>query len=1182
MSNLGRMKKKLFLSLIMILAFAYNIAYAASCSSCGRSLSQSGSVASVSDTQHRIAYRCTNISCPRYGSILNIIESHIISATTVAPTCTSSGHTTKRCARCNYSKTEYTNPLGHSFGSYTSVNSSYHTRTCNRCGQSKTESHIFDNSTGQCTICYYKNYVVKLPTTKTFQYNGYSRTVMTVNYGYTYTGIKSATNSGNYSLTMTLKSGYRWSDGSYSKKTINWSITPLNITIKAKPRIVELGSEPNWGIDNVYAEGLVGTDELADITIIPSISTSSVGTGVITPSNGLITRNGTNITSNYAITYEEAVYMVHNTEISNLELNVVPKMTIDITNAETQITIQPHDCNNYSYDIFDSSFHYKVCKLCHDAFEKYKEAEFVSDDYIWPIEGSEIVNDLGGYGGKIIVLKNSYVAHALPTSSSDSNHWKWSGGGKKDCATSNHLYKFCTYDCGYSYLVPDSESGKSAHTATIYSDDRTVTHGAAHLYWHRNCCSKCGKRNFTSEDTSCYKSKTDKKNKVRIKCNNLGKCYLCGYEYTVKYHYVPMNKSNNTGRCKYCNTLYVFLDENGNPNDTLSVSKTSDTKRKITFNTTLRYAPIESEGRSLTSCSIHSTARKYALNNVEDFAMTPTINNKKVKLVGTYEYSDYHVEVKNGVSVRFHEVLSNGQKICFNYETSKYGKQLQREYTAPVFNRVSGDSILNYEGWSTKKEFTIEGTENYCSKITLSMEDLSATEDNKYILDSIKRPVNSKKWTYVFSPNIAAGVEGKHFVLSVADTLSNTKTYDLFVNKIDSVAPKIKTDSTSIEPVDPVIGLSGDLSGDSSGDYDPSEDDGEYYEEENSGDINGTPLDDTVETGYIRTAKEWSHSKHIQIAATDEGIRVAEIKLQDVGGIQDDYGVTSLSLDDSNEIQYIRDYEFVGDVKGYKLLSVGSKDPLGNSTSSYIKIFNIDNTSPVISDVAFDIQTNKLTANIMDGGSGVKSIGLVTGDRDFDYPNRYINAVNNEVSSTNLWYKLQSLYQNDYGEIVDPATYSGDVIECGIQSDSYEFNITSNGTYYIVTEDYAGNRAYEMIDVTEIDDIPPTGDLIIPNTRGNIMTGKEYINKLDVTLRITAEDDNSGVDKIALVNENEIPDSLDDIEWIDWENNPSVFTNFSGDSVKERAWRLSGGEGVKVIYMMIKDKAGNTTVSFVQ
>ena len=226
MSNLGRMKKIVFIFLIMIFVFAFNIAYAATCSICGSSMYQSSLAQSISDTQHRTLYRCTNTSCSRYGMTISKIESHIITTTSASPTCTSSGYTTKKCSKCNYTKTEYTNPLGHSFGPATSANSSYHKRTCNRCGQTKTESHSFNSSTGKCTICNYQNYVVKLPTTKSFQYNGNSRTVMTANYGYTYTGTKTATNCGNYSLTMTLKSGYRWSDGSNSKKTINWSITP--------------------------------------------------------------------------------------------------------------------------------------------------------------------------------------------------------------------------------------------------------------------------------------------------------------------------------------------------------------------------------------------------------------------------------------------------------------------------------------------------------------------------------------------------------------------------------------------------------------------------------------------------------------------------------------------------------------------------------------------------------------------------------------------------------------------------------------------------------------------------------------------------------------------------------------------------------------------------------------------
>ncbi len=1067
---------------------------------------------------------------------------------------------TKRCVNCSYSGI-----FSHNINKITQYNSVSHKKSCD-CGYYITESHVDSDHDYQCDICKYK-LIVAIPVTTSFVYSGSTKTVMDLNV-ITYTGTASATNVGNYTLNATPVDGYKWSDDTTTSKTITWSITPKPITIKAKARMVEIGSSPSWGVDNVLVEYLAGSDVLSSITVTPSISTASVGYGTITPSNAVITKNNTNVNSNYSITYESAVFIVNNTEINDLELSVIPTTVVDITSAETDNMVPDHDCNNYSYDIFDAEYHYKVCRLCHEAFEKYKAANGSISGFVLPSNGSEIVNDIEGH--PIIVLKNSHVAHNLPTSSSDSEHWKWSGGGKNDCATTNHLYKFCTYDCGYSYLVPDTESGKAAHTATVYSSGKTVEHGANYLYWHRNCCSKCGKRNFNNADTNCYKSKSDKNNKIRIKCDNLGKCYLCGYNYTTKIHYVKFSETNKTGRCRYCNALYVNLDENGNSDETIVVSSTGNKKRKITFNATLRYAPISSEGRSLSGSCIWSSAKKYALDNKETFSMTPTINNKIIKLVGTYEYSNYHIEVRNNVDVMFEENLANGAQVTFRYALSGYDLQLRREENEPVFAHVSGDSALTYNGWTTKMNYRIDGTEDYCSKVSLSMNDPSASGDAQIILDGVKLPVNSNAWLYEFSPKIAVGVEGKHFLLKVQDSLENVGIYDLFASKIDSISPVVMTNS-EIEEVEPIdIGdASGDVSGDFSGDAQNEPD--EEGEEESSGEYGGMPIDDSIDTGYITTTKEWSKSKQVQVLAADEGIQIAEMRLQDIDGVQDNYGVTTLALDNSN-IQYIRDYEFVGTVRGHKLISVGSKDPLGNSTSTYVKVYNVDSVAPSFSgDTTISASDGTFNLTIKDEYSGLKYFGIVESlneelDENSVYPTTYASTLGvTQAVEDNKWFQAP-LYVGDSSNEYN--------VSHGTNVGQYTFYVRDNGRHYIVMEDYVGNRSYQEVMITGIDYNPPKGSISIKETI-DIGNDIQAVDTQNVKLIINATDD-YGVDKVLVVNENNTG-TISSGDWIDWMS-ASALTG-SGDT-KEMDWTLSSGSGYKTVYLIVKDVNGNTTAQF--
>ncbi|MDO4459506.1 MAG: transglutaminase-like domain-containing protein [Clostridia bacterium] len=71
---------------------------------------------------------------------------------------------------------------------------------------------------------------VSAPSGKNFTYNGTTRTGVSSGTGYTLGGTFSAKNAGTYTATAKLNSGYVWSDGTKSDKTIKWTISKKSIS----------------------------------------------------------------------------------------------------------------------------------------------------------------------------------------------------------------------------------------------------------------------------------------------------------------------------------------------------------------------------------------------------------------------------------------------------------------------------------------------------------------------------------------------------------------------------------------------------------------------------------------------------------------------------------------------------------------------------------------------------------------------------------------------------------------------------------------------------------------------------------------------------------------------------------------------------------------------------------------
>lgn len=127
---------------------------------------------------------------------------------------------------------------------------------------------------------------------------------------------------------------------------------------------------------------------------------------------------------------------------------------------------------------------------------------------------------------------------------------------------------------------------------------------------------------------------------------------------------------------------------------------------------------------------------------------------------------------------------------------------------------------------------------------------------------------------------------------------------------------------------------------------------------------------------------EWQKSKDLLVEARDYGIGEVSLAFNNV----QNYELANFTDD-----TYQKQYRLVGDVYTDTLVAIYAKDLLGNTSTEFITINNIDNTSPTI--VSASIHNNILSVNSNDvktdlgEGSGVVKYRYITSDEKLDNPN---------------------------------------------------------------------------------------------------------------------------------------------------------------------------------------------------
>jgi len=128
------------------------------------------------------------------------------------------------------------------------------------------------------------------------------------------------------------------------------------------------------------------------------------------------------------------------------------------------------------------------------------------------------------------------------------------------------------------------------------------------------------------------------------------------------------------------------------------------------------------------------------------------------------------------------------------------------------------------------------------------------------------------------------------------------------------------------------------------------------------------------------------------------------------------------------------------------------------------------------------------------------------------------------------------------------------------------FDTEMNQTIYFRTKDNSGNASNLSSITIIIDKTAPSG--IIDVQEVIIKNGLKYVNNNTVTIKVTATDNVSDAAnlKVAFINEDEfsLSNPNNEIDWLDYEYN--------------KIWTSSPGDGLKTVYVLFKDQAGNQSV----
>lgn len=490
----------------------------------------------------------------------------------------------------------------------------------------------------------------------------------------------------------------------------------------------------------------------------------------------------------------------------------------------------------------------------------------------------------------------------------------WTLGSSEYCNPSN-MHTFSCETCGFSF---SNDVGRKQHQYTFIANNNA---------FHSDSCLNCGDSSINPErhyDAIGILGCDTGREGICIKCNAyINKMHTIGSDFGVH------NGSYPCTNCKKSIIQNQYLSE-------LSYD----------YNLNFRAVGVQVVDIDLSSYSTISQSSSfyhgsYGVVNSYNYTILDA-HTIIYSINGRFNIHDEAVE-----PVYYSLIIQGVNGESYQLFNTFY---LYAENTPPIIGTISQTDISSSNGWSTAKKITVNGTENYCNSIRLTMTDDTG---NTYLKD-VSVPVNNGSWSYNFIPDIEADANGKVFTITATDTLGNSSQKTFTVYKTDKKMP--------------------------------------------------------IMTSATETTQNWSKTKNFTFTATDTGAGNVQIAFNNTN----DYALATQSGS-----SYSRNYTFTGDVYGNVTAAVYFKDAVGNETTKFIKVYNLDNTKPTITNTSVSV------------GKGTATITVTANDI-----NKKLNASGSGVSG----YCISTTEK-------EPTNWQT----------SNALTVTKNGTYYIYAKDAVGN-----------------------------------------------------------------------------------------------------------------------------
>ena len=454
----------------------------------------------------------------------------------------------------------------------------------------------------------------------------------------------------------------------------------------------------------------------------------------------------------------------------------------------------------------------------------------------------------------------------------------------ESCSSANVYRASCS--CGYSSITKNTRT----HQHVGWNGNRK-----SHVRWCYDC----------NQGISSYTPHKDASDNI-VNCSNPGICATCGINTSQHEGVLLWDELSNSfsakkgehGDCSSCGNQGII-----NP----VASNVVHNGSTITFDISYSLAPGYSfkviggnDGVVYPSgagtCSVtHSRSGNTMTEHV-----TATLN-----YAGTYQIS------WNGVNLQ-----DPSGKV---FSLAMFAN-VKAENQSPVITNFSPKNLSTVNGWVTKQQITISGTENFGNQVNITIKG----EDGTSYVNDVAANISNNKWAYTFTPDIEAPTTGKKLIVTVTDLSENSTTWTYSVYSIDGIAPVCK-------------------------------------------------VTDSTEQG-------WSKTKDYAAVCTDSGAGNVSISAVNTANY------LSAVV---NGNSFIKEYTFTGDIYGKREIPVYYKDWAGNVATSFLTIYNLDNTAPAITEAKADVgygsttitvSANDVNSKLKASGSGVVAYGISDSD----------------------------------------------------------------------------------------------------------------------------------------------------------------------------------------------------------